>query len=750
MGEEVAKTTIDKQRFTDYYRWLIVAIGLLIVLRSIRSLPVERLDLSLLFLTAMIVITSLRFAIPIPRFDTNITISDAFIFLALLLYGREVAVLLAAAEGFCSGLRISKSRRPLTILFNSAAMACSTFATAIAVRSAFGDTSLLPDRNLPVTITMLCAMALVQFIGNTGLVAIGLALKNDLSILEAWYRNYLCSSLTYFIGAAIAGLIAYLGHYVGFYGLLISSPVVLILYLTYSKYLDDIRMAAAQAELAERQRAEFERQRAEQAERHVRELNRYIAQLEQTSRALKESREHFRYAAFHDALTGLPNRALFTDHVRLAIERAKRRPEYIFSVLFLDLDRFKHINDSLGYSFGDKLLVATARRLESCLRQADTVARFGGDEFAVLLDGIRDSSDAVRVAEKIQEALSAPFTIERSEAFITASIGIALSISGYDHPDEIIRDADIAMYRAKEGGKARYELFDKEMHSRAVARLKMENDLRRAIERAEFCLHYQPIVELETGKLVGFEALARWHHPERGLVSPAEFIPIAEETGMIVPIGMLILEEACRQMSVWQQQSPANKQLAISVNISSKNWIQSDFVARVESILARTGFPPHCLKLEVTESLVLENADAATTVFEQLRALGVCLSIDDFGTGYSSLSYLHRFPFDALKIDRSFISNMGCSDENIEIVRTITRLAQNLGMEVIAEGIETMEQVKILRALSCHYGQGYFFSKPLAACAAEELIRAVNSGERDFFALNSPPPIGSIENKLIM
>jgi diguanylate cyclase (GGDEF)-like protein len=734
----VNTSSTTPQRLFDPYRWLVVFVGTVAFLYSAYCLPVERIDLRFLLLAVMTVVTSSRLSVQIPRFDTNVTVSDTFLFLTILLYGGEPAIMLAAAEGVFSGFRASKSKKPITVLFSAAVMTCSTFITIWMLRFAYGSIIELPHHVAPVTLAAVCTMALVQYICNTGLVAVGLACKTGQPVWQTWSRNYLWSSITYFAGAACAGLIVVSGDTVGVYGFVIIIPVILIVYFTYSKYLDDIKATAAQAEQAERERAEAEHaraeaehQRAEQAERHVHELNRYIGELEQTSRALEESREHFRHAAFHDSLTELPNRALFADHVRLAIERAKCHEGHLFAVLFLDLDRFKFINDSLGHTYGDKLLVATARRLESCLRQVDIVARFGGDEFAILLDGIRDASDAIRVAEKIQEKLSAPFNFERSEAFTTASIGIALSTTSYEDPDDILRDADTAMYRAKAEGKARHELFDTTMHSRAVARLRLENDLRRAVERQEFRVAYQPIMSLETDKLVGFEALARWQHPERGLISPTEFIPLSEETGLIVPIGLWMLEESCRQLREWQQQSPANRALIMSVNLSGKQLAQPDMVRQVSRVLRETGIDPHCLKLEITESVVMENAEMATTLLNQLRALGVHLSIDDFGTGYSSLSYLHRFPVDTLKIDRSFVGRMSSGDENLEIVRTIITLAGNLGMEVIAEGVESEWQKERLRELRCKFAQGYLFSPPVEAEKAALML----AGQRQPVAL---------------
>ncbi|MBD2740274.1 EAL domain-containing protein [Coleofasciculus sp. FACHB-1120] len=425
------------------------------------------------------------------------------------------------------------------------------------------------------------------------------------------------------------------------------------------------------------------------------------------------------YDAFHDKLTGLANRALFMDRLGHLVELTKRRQDYLFAVLFLDLDRFKVINDSLGHTIGDQLLVEIARKLQTCLRPGDTVARLGGDEFTILLEDIQDVSDATRVANQIQNELALPFNLNGQEVFTSASIGIAFNTTDYHQPEDLLRDADIAMYRAKALGRARHEVFDMTMHTRAVALLQLVTDLRQAVNRQEFLLHYQPIVSLSTGQITGFEALVRWQHPERGLISPAEFIPVAEETGLIVPIGWWVLREACRQMRVWQTQ-----QLTISVNLSSKQFTQPHLAPAIHQILEETGLDPGCLRLEITESAVMENAESAIATLLELKKLGVQIYIDDFGTGYSSLSYLHRFPIDTLKIDRSFVGRMSSDSENWEIVRTIITLAHNLGLDVIAEGVETAEQLAQLRTLQCEYGQGYFFSRPLDVVAVETLMAA--------------------------
>jgi diguanylate cyclase (GGDEF)-like protein/PAS domain S-box-containing protein len=436
----------------------------------------------------------------------------------------------------------------------------------------------------------------------------------------------------------------------------------------------------------------------------------------------KQAEERLHHDAFHDTLTGLPNRALFMDHLKLAIARLQRREDQIFAVLYIDLDRFKVVNDSLGHMVGDQLLIGIARRLEYCLRPGDTIARLGGDEFTILLEDIGDGTDVTPVAERIQKELSSPFSLGGREVFTTVSMGIALSSKEYGRPEDILRDADTAMYRAKSLGKARHETFDVGMHSQAIKLLQLETDLRHALERQEFLVVYQPIMSLETGALRGFEALIRWHHPERGLISPMDFIPVAEETGMIVQIGEWVLREACQQMQRWQSVFPTDPPIFICVNLSVKQFSQQDLIERVAAILKETKLPPTSLKLEITESAVMENVETAINMLKQLRASGVQLAMDDFGTGYSSLSYLHRFPINTLKIDRSFITRMVENNENAEIVRTISGLAKNLGMDVVAEGVETRDQLEILRALGCKYGQGYFFSKPLDTQSAEAFI----------------------------
>ncbi|HEX8285840.1 MAG TPA: EAL domain-containing protein [Pyrinomonadaceae bacterium] len=690
------------------FRLLVVALGAAVIPAAAWLLPADRLDAGFLTLALLTVAVSSRVAVRIPHTTGRITVADTFILLALLLYGGEAAALLAAAEGVCSSLRIS--RRPLTILFNGALMGCSTYATAWALKLACGPAGeALGAGRASALVTTVCVMGTAQYVFNAGLVAFDKALKLDQGFVRTWREFYLWASITYFAGAAAAGVLARLVVTYSFYPVAAAAPVVAIVYLTYQTYLKSVEAADAQAAMAES---------------HVQELNRYLAEQERISRELEESREHFRNAALHDALTGLPNRALLMSHLKLAVEHAKRRPGFLFAVLFLDLDRFKVINDSLGHLAGDQLLDQFARRLEVCIRTTDTVARLGGDEFAILLSDIEDYADAARVAERIQEELERPFHLGGHEVYTSASIGICLSATGYNDPDAILRDADTVMYRAKANGRARHELFDEGMHARAVALLRTETDLRRAVERDEFRVFYQPILSLVTGEVAGFEALVRWQHPALGLVPPSEFIPVAEETGLIVEIGRRVLSESCRQLREWQTRGVVPETHHVSVNLSGKQFAQASLAASVAGALGETGLDPRCLRLEITESVVMGNAEATCATLERLRALGLGVSIDDFGTGYSSLSYLHRFPVDTLKVDRSFISRMGEGDENGEIVRTIVTLASNLGMGVVAEGVETARQADLLRGLGCEYAQGYLFARPLDPQAAEAWLAA--------------------------
>jgi diguanylate cyclase (GGDEF)-like protein/PAS domain S-box-containing protein len=798
--------------------WLVIGLGMVACAFTLFLLQPSELGWRFALISVLTLGFGSRVVVQIPRVRGQISVSDTFIFLILLLFGGEAAILVAAADAFFSSCRVNKKK--LVIAFNAAVYVISTFLTVWAVRLAFGDIRPLVGGDQSRYIAAVCLAGLVQYAANSGLVAVGVALKAGHPLWQMWRQNFLWTSLTYFAGASAAGIIAKLIAAFGLYAFLAAAPIVVVVYFTYCTYLKNVEASTKQAEVARQHALEVQQhmEALRESEERFRSAFDYatigmgvvsldgrwlqvnpslceivgygdgellglnikeithredlVALDEQIQRlaegAISSHQTEVRYAhkqgkevwahlgmslvrdgqtkplhlifqiqditdrkraeeqllhdAFHDALTGLPNRALFMDHVKMAIQRSRRNGERLFAALFLDLDRFKIINDSLGHMVGDQLLVGIAHRLEACLRPGDTVARLGGDEFTILLEDLAETEDAIEVARRVQEAVSQPFNIGGHEVFSTVSIGIALSDTGYERAEDILRDADTAMYRAKMLGKKRHVVFDRGMHDRAMELLQIETDLRRAITRKEFFLNYQPIVSLETGKVCSFEALVRWRHPERGLVMPSEFVPVAEETGLIIPLGQWVLSEACRQMREWQKFFGISESVTMSVNLSGRQFSQADLIEQVSAALREAGLRPGCLKLEITESMVAENIDTAIGMLTQLRDLGVGLSIDDFGTGYSSLSYLHRFPIDTLKIDRSFVTQMMDNTENAEIVRTIVTLARSLDMKVIAEGVETREQLHHLSELECGYGQGYLFSKPVSAGQAIELL----------------------------
>jgi diguanylate cyclase (GGDEF)-like protein/PAS domain S-box-containing protein len=815
---EPAANVMKQRAPLDIIGLLVIAFGTVIGLSTGVGLPWTQLNLGYWLILFITITCSSYLIVKIPRTKGEITVSDTFIFLSLLLYGGEAAILLAMADGLAASIRIAK--RPIPFAFNPAVMACATFASVQVVRLCFGsarEVTLAPFS--PQYVMMICTVALVQYLVNSGLAALRFAVMKKQNLWQVWTSHFLWTSLTYFAGASAAGIIAKLIEAVGFYAMLSVVPIIAVVYFTYRIYLRNVEVSQAQAE---------------QAQKHVVELSHHIAEQERISHALREREEQFRsafdhaagmalvaldghwekvnqalcqmlgyteeellaanfqslthaedlgndltqlyqlkegrtassqvekrflhsaglevwalqsvslvrdadgqplhyifqiqditerkqadekiyHAAFHDALTGLPNRILLTERLSLAVERAKRHSDYQFAVLFIDLDRFKFVNDSLGHQYGDLLLTQVAERLHQCVRRVDTVARLGGDEFAILLDGIEGFESASPTAERIQEQLTTPFDLNGKEAHISGSIGIAVSTSAYQCPEDILRDSDLAMYRAKANGKARHELFDQSLHDRAVQQMELETALRHAIENQELRIFFQPIITLENNRVSGFEALVRWQHPVRGLVAPGEFIPLAEETGLIVALDLYVLEEACRQIVAWHKQFPAATPLTISANLSARHFKHPDLIEQVAAILTRTGIDPRCMRLEVTESLVIADPAQAADILRKLKSLGIKLSLDDFGTGYSSLSYLHRFPFDILKIDRSFVGRLEQDASSAQIVETIILLAEKLRMDVVAEGIETAHQRDRLRTLGCRYGQGYLFAQPAPA-----------------------------------
>ena len=831
--------------FAKCFMALVIVAGAFALFWTIYNLDFSTLGFKYFIFAIVTLVFASRIVVQIPKVKGHISVSDTFIFLSIFMFGGEAGILLASVDATTSSYRLTKSW--FVLLFNISVFTLATFATVMTLRFFFGSMIVLSQNEFNSDfIAAISIMGFVQYAVNSGLVAVGVALRSKKPIWQMWKDNFLWTSITYFAGASAAGIIVKLIEVIGIYAFLSAAPIVAVVYFTYTTYLKNVEAAEAQAD---------------QAKEHVEQLSHHIAEQERISRALKESEEYFRtafdhaagmavvspeghwlqvneslckmlgfteeellqngfqkithpsdlgndlanlyklledkipnyqlekrychksghtiwvlqsaslirdadnkprhvifqiqdisdrkkaedlirHAAFHDALTGLPNRTLFSDRLSMAVERAKRTSDYQFSVIFVDLDRFKVVNDSLGHDLGDKLLVDLSRRVEKCLRAVDTVARLGGDEFAILLDGILRVEDATEIAERIQESLKTPFNLEGQEFFTTASIGIAFSKTGYERPEDILRDADTAMYRAKANGKARHEIFDVKMHARAVEALTLENELRHAIENNEIVPFYQPIISLTTGKIVGFEALARWIHPHRGLVSPADFIPLAEETGLIVPLGLSMLRQACKQTHVWQQKFEA-EDLTVSVNLSGKQFTETTLIDEIREILFESKLHARSLKLEVTETIVMKNVATTTEILKQLKGIGVQLSLDDFGTGYSSLSYLHRFPFDILKIDQSFVNRMLSDKESRGIVKTIAMLALELEKTVVAEGVEKIEHMEMLQSFSCDLAQGYFFSKPVDADSAEEFLNnKLGYFEENVIAASS-------ENKLI-
>ena len=705
----------------DIYLCLLSLLGIVALAVSVMNFTNEQIDRGFFILAPITIFFSSYLRIQLPRTKIHLSFSEVLIFYTLLVYGGGSAVILSALEAFYTSLNFRRKGiniKNRTILFNVVIGAISTFLTAGTVNYIFPSIkSIVEDEAVGVFIVMLICTAIAQFFYNSVGVSAWASLKSEKKLKAFWglWFDYCINALVVYIAAAlIAGLGIKAQNQFSTTLFLLAIAVTGVVYFTYKRYVDDVKKTSAKAEQAERERAE-------QAEKHVEELQHYIAEQDRISQALRESKEKFRHAAFHDALTDLPNRNLFMETLKFALEKSKQNADFKFAVLFLDINRFKTINDSLGHSIGDRLILHVAKRLATSVRDKDLVARFSGDEFGFILNNISGEEDAIKFAERIKNKISAPFNLSGRQVFTSFSIGIAVGNADYDVAEDVLRDADIAMYHAKETNKD-YVVFDKKMHTRAVTLLQLETDLRTAIERNQLCMYYQPIINLDRMQLFGFEALVRWNHPQRGLIPPNEFIPVSEETGLIVPMTLWILRTSCLQMVEWQRKCSSNKNLVISVNLSGKHFAQKDLVEQIQTILAETKLNPACLKLELTESAVMENAERVITMLKQLRNLGIKLSIDDFGTGYSSLSYLHRFPIDTLKVDRSFVSTMEDGSENGEIVRTVIALAKTLRLDVVAEGIETIHQLHQLRILGCEYGQGYLFSRPVPVEEAEKLL----------------------------
>ncbi len=704
-----------KERTINVYIAVLLPFGLGAVLWAMIGFPYESVGFGMAALAVVTIFLSSSLRIQLPRNNIHLTIADALVISTLFIFGGEVAVLLAAAEAaFTSYMfrRAGVSIKTRTIFMNVIIAAITVFTVTMAVDVITGgDETLAAAKDLPQFAFLLICVALTFFVINTICLTPFLSIKHERPLLAVLGEYWSDSLMVYLLGASMAGCIIFALQQVNVY---ISATITLffgLIYWTYRRNINEVKETAAAVR-------DSEKLRAEQAEQHVNELEHYVTELEKSSEALSYSREQFRYAAFHDKLTDLPNRNTIIGRITELIGSGDK-----FAVMFLDLDRFRSVNDSLGHSIGDRLIVEVGSRLREMIGDHGTVGRFSGDEFAILMEGANTVADTHGLAAMIVSHIAKPFNIEGRQIFTSVSIGIALGPGNYSRAEEVLRDADIAMYYAKDGSKGFVE-FDNDMHTRAVLLHQLETDLRAAIVRREFEVFYQPIVDLSDARLSGFEALVRWRHPTRGLVSPMEFIPAAESTGLIIPMTDQIMRQACRQLVEWQAgyQSP----LIMSVNLSGKHFASADLVDQVDAVLDTTFLDPGSLKLEITESAVMENAEAAISMLHKIKKSGVKISIDDFGTGYSSLSYLQRFPIDTLKVDRSFVSMMGENSENGAIVRTVIALAKALQLNVVAEGVETPDQFHSLRGLGCEYGQGYLFSRPLPSDDIEELLDDAN------------------------
>ena len=715
-----------KVKIIEYLKYIIITLGVFCLGFALINLPAEIISWNFLLLLAFAVLVAPKMILTLPRSRFSVSFSDSIIFLSFLIFGGASAILLAGMEMLATCYYIqSKGKMKFGRLMiptnTSIAVITTTFAFLIWTIFSHVFAAELVATGTNYLISALGILAFSQFFVSSILATTFHSLKNDASFWETWKNECFSSSITQIVGAALAGIVYKLINQADFLTMVIAFLTFGIAYMSYRQSIAEINGAIDKAEQAERDKAEVERIRAEQAEKYAAELSLLLEKEEQTSEALRKSKEAFQHSAMHDTLTNLANRANFAGALRGLIEKCKTSVSSSFFVLFLDISRFKNINDSLGHTIGDKVLIIVAKRLLRIIRPNDTVARLGGDEFAIILNDLASVEVGENLARKIHQKMSETFSLSGNNIFIDLNIGIAPFELEYNSPEEILRDADIAMHYAKEKGTG-VAVFDKELRSRFLDRVNLESDLRFAVERGELSMHYQPLIALKDGEIIGFEALLRWQHPTRGNISPAQFIPIAEDSGLIIPITSWILNETCLQIAKWRQLAPNYSELIVSVNISGKHLAKESLIEDVEKSLKSANLSPSSLKLEITESTAMENAERTIQILNKLKELGVMLSIDDFGTGYSSLSYLHRLPFDTLKIDRSFVYSVGENGENSEILQTIMSLAKNLKMRVIAEGIETENQLALLQNLGCDYGQGYLMSKPQPADVMEKLL----------------------------
>jgi diguanylate cyclase (GGDEF)-like protein len=728
----------------NYYVWIyllaLVALASAALVLAVTGVELSHLDRGELILGPIAIIASTRLRIQLPRSTLHLALSDALILFSLLYFGGEVAVLLAAIGGAASIIFDVTRRSLIASVVNGCISVISVFVMVTGISALFGTaTDILAHHAGLQFIVVVLTLTLIPLIINTLLTSAFLAIQANGRYLREIANNGPDAALVYLGTAILAALSAIAIHDGSVFMLFTVVGFFTIMQVAFGRYRVDHRNSQHFAERSVRERVRI-------GEKHVAELKHYIDALELSSQALKDSREKYRHAAFHDSLTGLPNRNKFLEVAEGLIQRCQYVPSDRFAIIYLDLQRFKTINDSLGHLIGDELIASVGSRLSDLVSGEQMVGRFSGDKFAILLPEIISEQQADEFADLVANSLARPFDLNGRQIFTGAAVGVAIGSSKYFNASELIRDADIAMYRAKERGR-NVVRFEENMHVQAVTLLQLETDLRLAVERREFELFYQPIIDLENMDLSGVEALVRWSHPEFGQINPERFIGVAESTGLIIPMTLQIMRAACEMLKVWNTQLGKSKPLFVSINLSGAHFNHPDVVEHVRSTLAETGVDPRWIKLEITETAVMENAERASNVLKQIKMLGVQLSIDDFGTGYSSLNYLQRFPIDTLKIDRSFVRSMEDGRQNGEIVRMILALADAMKLSVVAEGIESVHQLHQLRILNCKYGQGFLFSHPLPANEIGSLLQTTSRWENlvsgASFAI-VPPPVDAL------
>jgi diguanylate cyclase (GGDEF)-like protein len=717
---------MSRESISSYTKGIVILSGGVCFALSLANLPAHAVSWGFLIVLALAAIVAPKLTLRIPRSRLFVSFSDALIFLSFLIYGGEAAIVLAATE-MLANCYYNKYKGNINfgrymIATNTSTASVSTAITyliwALFLQTKNTEFSYSDTKTL---IPALGILALTQFFSASVFTALFQYFKDGSNVWHTWKKNCFSSSVAHIVGAGLAGMVYQLISFGDIVTGTIAFLALSIVYLSYRQSISEVNAAINQAETAEREKAETERQRRREAEKHASELTVSLQKEEEANESLRQSEKSLQHAALYDSLTNLANRKHLGDILRRLIEEYKEDPSVNFHVLFLDIRKFKNINDSLGHTLGDKVLTIAAKRFVRMLNANDLVARIGGDEFAIILKNVTTAEKAQKVARRIYDSIAQPFSLSGNQISISVNIGIAPCDAEYNTPEDVLRDADIAMHYAKEKNSG-VAVFTKELRVRFLERVRLENDLRNAIDRKEFAMHYQPLIDLQDGGLFGFEALLRWNHSELGNIPPDKFIHIAEESGLIIPITVWILQETTNQLAKWQKIGAAYGDLIMSVNISGKHLSNDDLIDDVENALAASKISPSSLKLEITESAAMENAELTISILNRLKRLGVQLSIDDFGTGYSSLNYLHRLPFDTLKIDRSFVYSVGESGENSEILQTIISLAKSLKKKVIAEGIETESQLRLLQNLGCDYGQGYLMSKPMTKENAEKAL----------------------------